>query len=702
LKGSLILILLVGLALALPGPAAPGGTPRPVFSRSRPAVAPQSFFAPEDANETLHYDTDPASGVGLTNGGTFWGGVRFTPTTACTLKTVVFYQWNTSNNDYVFVYSENNDTTPGAILDSIAYNGTDSLTWKTANLTTPLVFPAGVDFWVAVRVTQPAGVYPLGVDVGPNVHNHGGFISQNGTRWRNLPESNPALDFNWNIRAIIATAPSPAHDVGVTRVLAPPTNVGVGAYAPACRIVNFGASSETDIPVTCWVDSAGTHVYTKDTTLAGPLAAGDHADLTFAPSWQTGPAGNSYTITMFTALGGDLDNSNDTAQQTITVSARFVVMDHDTGNCKLSVTCLGSIGYDAPPSFDAGSGFRYPKTSSTSSLFYSSLALGTDTGWVVDRYYGHPTSGGPNTDFGVVESLVAIVPPGIGDQHFRGVFSDAGHPSPKGLTVVQNSYMSADAGYDDFVVLDYAITNNGSSEIDGICAGVFADFDVGSNSALDFCFSDTDERFMKMWMQGSPNPTAGLKILAPGWYTNLTAVDHNIWVYPDSCVTDNQKYRFLNGSIVLRNSNRAYDWSMVVSIGPFDLAVGDTQKFAVAVIGASDTAEFRVNAESAQSWYASNLAVAEGGKPAVPVLRIAAAPNPFKRATRISYSALAAGRLDVEAYDPTGRLVDRLAANVKAGPGAIDWSPKRLGAGLYFLKVKVPGKESVIKALLTD
>ena len=57
---------------------------------------------------------------------------------------------------------------------------------------------------------------------------------------------------------------------------------------------------------------------------------------------------------------------------------------------------------------------------------------------------------------------------------------------------------------------------------------------------------------------------------------------------------------------------------------------------------------------------------------------------------------------ELEAYDATGRLVDRLATDVKAGVGVINWKPRDLGAGLYFLKVKTPGQESVLKALLTD
>jgi hypothetical protein len=695
---------MVGLALAaLPCPTAQTVSDRPSLSRSALGIVPpHQLFATDDANETLHFDTDPSSGIGLTSGGTFWGGVRFTPTTGCTLKTILFYQWNSSNNDYVFIFGENNDTTPGAKLDSMPYSGDDSLEWKVINLTAPMVLPAGTDFWVAVRVNHTAGTFPLGCDVGPCVHDRGGFISTNGTRWQNLPDLNPALNFNWNIRAVIARIPGLAHDVGVTRIIAPGTNVPAGSYAPVCRIVNFGTNPESNIPVTCWIDSGDGHVYNQSTSYTGPLAPGSRADVTFSPNWNTGPAGNSYAVSMFTALGGDLNPANDTARQTTTTAGRFAFMTHDTGYCKLSVTALGSIGYDAPPPA-TGIGFSYPKAAA-SELFYSSLALGNSISYVVDRYYGNPATN-YNTDFQVEDSLWAIIPPGSGDEHFRCVINDAGHATPKTVTVTQHSYMTAATGYDDFVVLVYDVHNGGASSVDGLYAGVFADFDIGSTPTTNTAAADTVRRVMSMRQASSANPTVGVKILDPAAFKNLSAVDHNIYVYPlDTAMTDNMKYRFLNGTIVLRNSNRDYDWSIVASVGPFDLAAGETYQCAFAFVGGTSAANFAENADSAQSWHDNRMGVseAEGASGTRDAARLICAPNPFNNATRVRYFMRTAGRLELEAYDATGRLVDRLVTDVKAGVGVLNWRPQGLGAGLYFLKVRTPDHESVIKALRTE
>jgi hypothetical protein len=110
------------------------------------------------------------------------------------------------------------------------------------------------------------------------------------------------------------------HDVGVSAIVAPPANINPGSFIPKARVMNFGANSETNIPVTCWIDSAGFRVYSASETLAGPLGPGMEADVAFAPDWNTGPVGAQYDVTMFTTLGGDEDTHNDTLTVTTTVA----------------------------------------------------------------------------------------------------------------------------------------------------------------------------------------------------------------------------------------------------------------------------------------------------------------------------------------------------------------------------------------------
>ncbi len=651
----------------------------------------------DNPDETLHFDGVPYTGVGLTNGGTFYAAARFTPVTACTLKSVLFYQWNLSSNDYIFIFGEDSDTTPGPVLESIPYSGTDTMRWKQIALPVPLVIPAGTDFWVCVRLTHTAGRYPMGCDAGPMVRNRGGFLSTNRVRWQQLADV--GLDYNWNIRAVVSRIPGLAHDVGVSKIVSPAPTIGRGTYQPIARVTNFGTNPESNIPVYCWIDSGATRVYSQMVTITSTLQPGSRTEVTF-PAWNTGSGGATYTVTMFTDLSGDLDRTNDTLRQQTRITNVFAVMDHDTGYCKLSVTCFGSIGFDNPQA-DLGSGFCYPKTAANS-LFYGSFAMGTDANYVADRHFGQPASGPVNNDLRAIDSLREIVPPQLGDEHFYATFSDAGHPTPKNLRVVQNSYMSATSNYDDFVVLVYDIVNDGGSAVSNLYAGVFLDFDIGSSPATNQGASDTLRRLVYMRQVSSANPSVGVKILEPVSYANLSLIDHARYVYPDSAMTDGMKWRFLNGTIVQRTSNRAYDWSVIASAGPFTIEPGATQRFAIAVVGGSDENLLRANADAAQEWYNINVGVGEEVLINERIKGLVISPNPFRNKTKLSYYMANPGTLTIEVFDPSGRMVDRITLDVPRGSGDYIWQPRQLARGIYFLKLKLPEGETRTKVLLLE
>ncbi len=365
-----------------------------------------------------------------------------------------------------------------------------------------------------------------------------------------------------------------------------------------------------------------------------------------------------------------------------------LLMDHDTGYCRLTVSCFGPIGYDLPPA-DAGSGFQYPK-GAASALFYSSFAIGQSPSYVADRHFSNPASGAPNTDLEIVDSLRPYVDPAA-DQVFRGTFDDDGHPSPLGIEVTQYSYQCADPGYDDFVAIQYVIKNTSGSTINGLYAGVFADFDIGTSNT-NTCTSDETRRFTYMRQASSANPTVGVKILSPSSFANLAAVDHARYVYPDSCMTDGQKFRFLNGTIVQRNSNRNYDWSVLVSVGPFNLGPRSAHPVWFAFVGGSSESNALVNADSAQSWFDNNVGILESpGGDRVRARLVSVRPNPFTGQTRIRYQVGKPGRVRIDALDITGRAVANIFDQVVgAGPAEFVWQPDKLARGVYFLRVQSP------------
>jgi len=380
------------------------------------------------------------------------------------------------------------------------------------------------------------------------------------------------------------------------------------------------------------------------------------------------------------------------------------VIDLDTGSVLLSACAIGSIGYDEPPAQDLGQGFRVPKTAA-SCLFYGAIMAGNSPTYLVDHFYSQPANSGTNHDWQTPDSFRMVTPPAPADEHWMNTMTDGGHSTPKGLRVSQQWYMNSDPGYDNWAVLTLEFTNTGSQPINGLYAGIVGDFDIGSSPTTNIVVSDTVRRAVLMRQSSSENPSAGFVLLEPERYANIGALDHNVYVYPDSCVTDGQKFRILNGTIVQRNSNRAYDWSVFVSAGPNDLPVGGVWRIAIGVIGATSVNGFWSSVDTCQRWYVANLLGIQE-KPvnvmATPDRPLVISPNPFRNRTAIHYFAAQRGNLDLTVIDATGRVVSQERFEVAAGTGTVIWKPRALAAGIYFLKVQGAGASTSAKFLIME
>jgi hypothetical protein len=102
-------------------------------------------------------------------------------------------------------------------------------------------------------------------------------------------------------------------DVTTEQIISPLSMLAPGTtVSPQALIGNFGMLNQPTIPVFMKIDSAGTNIYTGHDTISINSGEEDYAN--FSPQWTSGPAGNSYDITVYTALAGDDDLSNDTVK----------------------------------------------------------------------------------------------------------------------------------------------------------------------------------------------------------------------------------------------------------------------------------------------------------------------------------------------------------------------------------------------------
>jgi len=94
---------------------------------------------------------------------------------------------------------------------------------------------------------------------------------------------------------------------------------------------NEGTDTQNNVAVTVEVDDGAKSIIYTQTGYTGTLNQNDTELITFTPDWTVPDAWGSYTITVYTALGGDEDASNDTLSITV-------------GSIPSTITCEGFEG----------------------------------------------------------------------------------------------------------------------------------------------------------------------------------------------------------------------------------------------------------------------------------------------------------------------------------------------------------------------
>ncbi len=115
-------------------------------------------------------------------------------------------------------------------------------------------------------------------------------------------------------RAIKFYRNAPANDVGVRQIVNPTGFWANQSFTPAVLVRNGGSVPQSNIPVYITIDSAGTTVYSANTTIPGPLAPESSVVVSFTNPFTVGNKGTYYALTSWTALSGDQFPANDTSR----------------------------------------------------------------------------------------------------------------------------------------------------------------------------------------------------------------------------------------------------------------------------------------------------------------------------------------------------------------------------------------------------
>ena len=383
--------------------------------------------------------------------------------------------------------------------------------------------------------------------------------------------------------------------------------------------------------------------------------------------------------------------------QIVTVNPEIdqVIAQHDTGNVIMKVTARGCIGDTVTPaSGNIINGFKYPKTGQNW-LYFGGFMIGNSINYVADGHYA--PGGVVSRDFQVVDSLERVF--NHNAQEWECRYNDGGHPTPKNLRVKQYSIATPNVLYDDGVIMEFTVENEGASAVNDLYAGLIFDFDMGAN--LTRCGNDTIRRCVWMRQNTTANPTIGVKILAPQSWTNLSCVDHDTFVYPGQGSPDSIKYKFLAGIIKKYTTTVDKDYSIMASIGPFSLEPAQEYSFAFAILGGDSLSPFLANADSLQSYYNQIIGISENSSPKLeqPKIRLTTL-NPVKENARVNLQISEKGAITLNLYDALGRYLNTIWKGNGPCNENLIFNTQDLPSGLYFIRLTTESATKTTKLII--
>lgn len=408
-----------------------------------------------------------------------------------------------------------------------------------------------------------------------------------------------------------------------------------------------------------------------------------------------------------TAQGGIFQGIGTTCDPNPCAPAGVDYLSHATGSIELTLTDQGILGF-MDTTQQEGLGLRYP-SGSPNHLYTGGLWIGNDT-FVATREF----DADPGKDWSVStcpdgQMKSAAIGP---KQVLNARYTDDNSVAPRGLSVEQESWAyTSPASDDDFVLVRYTAVNESGSALTGLYASVILDLDLRGDGMDDTGAIDATRDLV--YLKDGSNVHVGVKAL--DWngalpIANLTLVPNRTYVWPNLYILDQDKQGLLLGSdpaYLLPSASTMDDYSILVSIGPFDLAPGQGQDLAFAIVGGASLGALQQNADRAQAvWLgavptdvADGADGAGGAGGAFPTQLLPNSPNPFSGDTTLRFSLAEAGPAALSVFDAGGRLVRRFEArDLPTGVHSLTWDGRDgrghgAANGIYFVRLKAGGVE---------
>ena len=513
-----------------------------------------------------------------------------------------------------------------------------------------------------------------------------------------------------------------ANDVGMNAIVAPGAIISPSNITPKARIKNFGTAAQSNIPVYCWIDSAGTRVYDHTVTYPGPLASGATADVDFTPQWRA--VGGTYNVKMFTALAADENRANDSMASTAQVMtytidwfqsdtirpdrvSRTACIAHDgklhviCGNCFTHTSHANDQIYDTVAN-TWSDGLAHPAGGGVGVHNHDAVRVG-DVIWVGggssgSGFYDNLTK----LDLGANTWTVATAMPQTSLLYYSlGAYPDSGWVylfggSPSGTSVIPNAYRYSP------VTNQWTALPNMPGPRKGAMVATVGDtiYVIGGMTGPDY--TSTRGTVLKYSVLGNTWTSATdtmpdklgwgrAAVYSPGFS------GERIYVFGG--------YRA--GTIVnacWRYDVEAGSWTadrnMLITNRSFG---GSIEGNYIWVAGGYNT----VILPNVLKGIIFETGVEEG-QPSIGWSEVTSAPTFVRGAGRISFNLAKAGSVKLSVFNASGRLVTTLVDRAMgAGSQTVTWNGtdangRRVARGSYFYRLTVDGETTASKAIVLN
>ena len=367
----------------------------------------------------------------------------------------------------------------------------------------------------------------------------------------------------------------------------------------------------------------------------------------------------------------------------------YILIGHETpgriftstgGDIVFSASEFGQFGFGIGSIYQAGGeGFRF---NGSSNLLYEGGMVMARNSYMVSDGLRNSAGSFKESDF-VPATNNVINPVSASDETVTAVFSDGGAILPIPLTIEQNMWLSDN----NFVIIEYSITNPMPERLDNLAAGLLFDFDIDrSQDRIGF---DTLMGLMYQY-NASENLYVGIIGLSVGEFSFRAGINGAT----KRGFTAADKFAMVSAPGITIEEGSSADWYFAASQLPGQLDAFEKTNMAIALVAANSLSDLRQAAESALSEYGAYLDVEDVIASLPTEIELSQNyPNPFNPQTTIEFALKSTQDVRLEVYNVTGqKVITLLDGLAQAGINSIVWdgrdgSGQQTASGIYFYRL---------------